>query len=827
MHVATWASARHAVRVSAPLPTGTVTLVFTDIEGSTRLLTGLGDTYAETLAEHRRALREAFARHGGVEVDTQGDALFAAFARASDAVAAAQLAQTSKVPTRVGIHTGEPRLTEEGYVGLDVHRAARICGAAHGGQVVVSQTTRELVDVALRDLGLHRLKDFDEPVRLFQLGADQFPPLRTLSQSNLEVPRSPLVGRKKELADLLRLVRVDGVRLVTLTGPGGIGKTRLALEVAAELADAYADGVWFVDLSALRDADLVLPTIATTLGSENGVAEHIGDRRMLVVLDNLEQVAAEAAPALTELLDSCRELALVATSREPLRTTAEREYPLRPLSEAPAVELFRRRAEAVRPEFEATYEQLTEICTRVDNLPLAIELAAARSRLLAPEELLERLTERLPLLTAGARDAPERQRTLRSTIAWSYDLLSPEEQELFRRLAVFAGGWTLAAAEEVCAADLDVLASLVEKSLVRREPDRFSMLETIREFALERLAEDPEREPLRRRHAEWLVELGEGWDHALSTPEGRGLRERLAVEVDNVRVAVEWMLAAPEPQLAFRLAATDVFPVPAREVARWFDLAFELGGFVEPVLRANAYREAGGTHFVLGDFEKARAYAERSIELYSEVGDEAGELKAWRTLGDTLIAPEQTEKAERAYRRSIELAEKLSDSTALYRALHGLGELEKDRGDPERAVELLRRAVDLAHARGDVRIATNAIHGLGDAELERGNVDAARSHYREALLTSRKLGIDRVAIYCLGGLAAVAAAARNDMRAARLWGAVEVLESEIGLPLVGTSRTRHERALAGVDTSVLERGIAAGREATVQEAFEYALEDSP
>ena len=449
------------------LPTGTVTLLFTDIEGSTRLLQELGDRYADVLADHQRALRHAFQGHGGIEVNTQGDAFFYVFARATDAVAAAREGQASlaggPVRVRMGIHTGEPTVTGGDYVGPDVHRAARVMAAAHGGQVLVSQSTRELLDspVELRDLGEHRLKDLPAPMRLFQLGGGDFPPVRSLSPTHLPVALQPIVGRKRELGELVRLLGRDGARLVTLTGPGGIGKTRLALAAASELVEAFDDGVTLVELASTVDPDLVLPAIAEALGVQGDVAAHVGGRAQMLLLDNLEQVVT-AAPQLAGLLAACPRLRMLATSREALRIAGERELPLSTLEEAPAVELFRQRAEAVRPDFDADHELIADICRRIDSLPLAIELAAARTKVLSPNELRDRLEQRLPLLTSRARDLPERQRTLRTTIAWSHDLLSEDERRLFRRLSVFGGGWTLVAAEEICEADLDTLESLVE-----------------------------------------------------------------------------------------------------------------------------------------------------------------------------------------------------------------------------------------------------------------------------------------------------------------------------------------------------------------------------
>src|SRR3954453_10230067 len=489
------------------LPRGTVTFLFTDVEASTRLLAEHGDAYADLLAEHRRLLRDAFTAHGGVEVDTQGDAFFVAFARASDAAAAAaagrRALELTPVRVRMGLHTGEPQVTEEGYVGMDVHRGARIAAVGHGGQVLVSdQTARLLGGTDLRDLGVHRLKDVGE-TRIYQIGEGEFPPLRTLYQTNLPTPPNPLIGRKKELTDVMRLLAVDRARVVTITGPGGTGKTRFSIAVASEVTDVFGDGTWFVDLSAVRDPALVLAAIGAVLGARGEVAGHIGEGGILIVLDNLEQVVAAAAD-LSSLVAACPRLQLLGTSRETLRLAAEREYPLRTVPESPAVERFRQRAGV---NGEIPYELAAAICERVDRLPLAIGLAAARVRVLEPAVLLERLEQRLPLLTSRSRDLPERQRTLQATIGWSWEILAADEQELFQRLAVFAGGATLEAAETVCDADVDLLESLVDKSLLRRRGERFVLLETIREFAAERLVESGENDAVRLGHAEYYARL--------------------------------------------------------------------------------------------------------------------------------------------------------------------------------------------------------------------------------------------------------------------------------------------------------------------------------
>ena len=506
------------------LPTGTVTFLFTDVEGSTRLLHDLGaERYAEALAHHRLLLREAFARHGGVEVDTQGDAFFVSFASAPGALAAAaeltEALADGPLRVRAGLHTGTPLVTPEGYVGPDVHRAARIAAAAHGGQVVVSSATYALASEngwRFHDLGDHRLKDLAAPERLWQLGDGRFPPLKSLYRANLPVPQTPFLGRESELAAVSEVLARDDVRLLTLTGPGGTGKTRLALQAAGEAAESFPDGITWLALAPLRDAAHVFPTLAEALEIEDegdrppaeAVAAALAGKRTLLLLDNAEHLLPELSDAFTPLR-SVEGPTLLVTSRERLGVGGERVYPVPTLADDEAVEMFTVRARALEPSFTPT-DAVAELCARLDHLPLAVELAAARTTLFSPEQLLERVGQRLDLLKGG-RDAEPRQQTLRATIAWSFDLLTPEEQELFRRLSVFVGGCTYEAAEEICDADPDTLQSLVDKSLVRRRDaesgPRYWMLETVREFASEALARSGD-DTVRARHAEWYAALG-------------------------------------------------------------------------------------------------------------------------------------------------------------------------------------------------------------------------------------------------------------------------------------------------------------------------------
>jgi predicted ATPase len=612
--------------VHADLPAGTVTLLFTDIEGSTRLIDELGEeAYVRALTEHRRVLRVAFSAHGGVEVDTQGDAFLYVFADPAEALAAADQGQealaSGEVKVRMGLHTGELRLTSEGYAGRELHRAARIAASGHGGQVVLSAATRALVDGELTDLGEHRLKDFSEPVWIFQLGQERFPPLKTISNTNLPRPASSFVGREREVSEVVELMH-DGARLVTLSGPGGSGKTRLAIESAAELVPEFSNGVFWIGLAALRDPALVAENVAQTLGAKDGLAEHIGKRELLLLLDNFEQVV-EAASELGSLLESCPNLRLLVTSRELLRIRGEVDYSVPPLAQPEAVELFCARSQLQRSD------DITELCRRLDNLPLAVELAAARTNVLTPAQILERLSQRLDLLKGG-RDSELRQQTLRATIEWSHDLLSADEQRLFARLSVFAGGCTLEAAETVCAAGLDVLQSLVDKSLIRFAEGRFWMLETIREFAEERLRESGEADELGDRHAAWIAVLvGElSRDRALRRRDPETVA-RFAPEHDNVGHAVAWSLEVGDPGVASKLiGALCVYWVATGRAREGVALAERLLAVANltPAERLIGISAAAELFRYTGDEQRAITLMEEALGALSDRGDQSIEL---------------------------------------------------------------------------------------------------------------------------------------------------------------------------------------------------------
>lgn len=694
------------------LPTGTVTLLFTDIEGSTRLLQRAGDAYPSLLAEHRRVLRAAFSNHDGVEVDAQGDGFFVAFASAQDAAAAAVAAQqalaghdwpdNSEIRVRIGLHTGEPTAVGGRYVGLAVHQGARVMAAGHGGQVLVSESTRALLDdrFQARDLGEHRLKDLAGPHHLYQLLVEglpaDFPPLKTLENrpTNLPVLANALIGRSRELKETQALLARDEVRLLTLTGAGGTGKTRFALQIAAEQLEEFANGVFFVSLAPVRDWELVVPTIAQTLGLREQpgetrletLTEYLSDKQLLLLLDNFEQVVPAAAE-ISGLLAAAPELNVLVTSRTPLRLSGERTYPVPPLElpnpeqlvdagslmECEAVRLFVERAQAATSDFAVTdvnVRAVAEICIRLDGLPLAIELAAPRVRALPAPALLRRLDQRLRLLTGGAQDVDERQRTLRATLEWSYDLLLDSEKVVFAELGTFIGGCRLEAAEAVCDPRgelglevLDSLESLVEKSLLlqRADPDgepRFWMLETIREFAMELLADSSSFADARTRHAAYFRSLAENIDVESRTGDQAVLFGRLDVETANIRTALEWAREAKDAELLLGLAT----PLWGFWATRGY--VAEGRSALEDALALTGERPARALlglctmRILSGSTDEVLHDAQEALEACKQLGDDYSLAQAWNLLGRVDSVFGSMERGERAWRQALSYAER-------------------------------------------------------------------------------------------------------------------------------------------------------------------------
>ncbi len=852
------------------LPSATVTFLFTDVEGSTRLLHELGaEAYAAALAEHRRVLRKVFAAEGGVEVDTQGDAFFYAFADARAAVAAGAAANVALEPglirIRMGLHTGEALLTGEGYVGEDVHLGARIAAAGHGGQMLLSAATREFLDGGVTDLGEHRLKDFAEAVAIFQLGEARFPPLKTISNTNLPRPASSFVGRERETAQVAELVR--GHRLVTLSGPGGSGKTRLSIEAASELVGEFKAGVFWVSLAPVRDPSLVLETVGQTLGATDGLVDHIGERELMLLLDNLEQVV-EVAPELASLVEVCPNLHLLVTSRELLRVRGEVEYPVPPLAEPEAVTLFCERS-GLDPD-----ETTAELCRRLDNLPLAVELAAARTGVLTPPQILNRLAQRLDLLKGG-RDAEARQHTLRATIEWSHDLLADDEKQLFARLSVFAGGSTLDAADEIVEADVDGLQSLVDKSLVRRTGERFWMLETIGEFARERLAASHDADAIGRRHAEWFLALAKHAEPFLTGAEQPVWLQRLEDEHDNLRTSLDWFFDHGDVDGALRLAgALWVFWYThghVTEARRWLRRALDAAPDEPSEARAHLLYGAGYLASEQGENEEALALLEASLASAKELGDTAGAATAAATLcairadarsstsdrREALAAGEEAvalaraadddfalaialnnvggvmrmlgenERATAYLEESLELRRRIGDVSRIALALYNLAEMALLEGGIDRAATLLTEAAEIATAIGDKRHVCFAHGGLGwVAYLERRWEDADR-HARESLRLARELGQKLQMVGEISCLAGIAAATGDTMRTARLAAVAELHYSRLALELAladaGYHRADIERARTACSPETWERASAEGLAMSLDEAADYAL----
>ena len=815
----------------AELPTGTVTFLFTDVEGSTKLLHDLGaEEYSRALTEHRRVLREAFAANQGVEVDTQGDAFFVAFPTAPGALGAAAEALEGLAPgpirVRMGIHTGTPHLGEEGYIGADVHRAARIAACGHGGQVLVSASTAALVGTeGLRDLGEHRLKDLAASERIYQLGGGEFPPLRSLRQTNLPIPATPFLGRRRELEEVTTLLRGGPARLLTLSGPAGAGKTRLALQAAAEASDHYPDGVFWTPLAALRDSKLVLEIAAQAVGAKDGLADRIADRRLLLILDNFEHLI-DAAGELAGLLTTCPNLQLLVTSRELLRLPGEQAYPVPPLEPQDATELFTARARAADPQFEPS-SVVEHLCSRLDNLPLALELAASRVAVLSPEQLLGRLSERLDLLKAG-RGVDPRQQTLRATIEWSFDLLDGEEQVLFERLSVFRGGCTVEAAEEICEAQIDTLQSLIDKSLLRRQGERFWMLETIREYAVERLERRDAAVVLGDRHADYFIAVAEA--AARGRPDG-GVEygPRFYVELDNFRRALAWLVVSGDVERELRLATGAFWCLWTqggyRELHGWLASALERAADADAYLRAEALGAAALAAANQGEAEVARAYARESLALARQRGDKRQIEWALRVL--SFDEPDLDER-RRLLQECERLLRELGNDPGLGWVTYLRGMTLITEGRYDSAQETLEEAAALFRELGRQWEATNAEIAIGYSLVAADRHADARPILQGALATTVEIESASSTMDALVLLAAARMEA-DTPAATRLLAAVRTIADETGRELdprfegdVFETRESWAREQLG---QRFEAEWEAGLGLTLEEAVALALEE--
>jgi predicted ATPase/class 3 adenylate cyclase len=917
----------------ANLPTGTVTFLFTDIEGSTKLWEQNPESMRAALTRHDAILREAIEEHSGFVFKTVGDAFCAAFPTVLDALGAALAAQRAlfseeydegigTLRVRMALHTGATEERDGDYFGPPVNRVARLLSVGHGGQVLLSLPTQELVrdqlpaDIHLRDLGERRLKDLSRPERVFQLAASdlpsEFPPLKTLERypNNLPLQPTPLIGREREVEEVCRRLRSPVVRSLTLTGPGGTGKTRVGLQVASELTNEYEDGVFFVALAPIADPALVAPTIARALGlTESGAQPpeellkgHLRDRHTLLLLDNLEHLL-DSASLLDELLSAAPNINILATSRTPLGLYGENEFPIPPLSlpdigslpafehltQYGAVRLFVDRARAVKPSFsltEANARTVVEICARLDGLPLAIELAAARVKLLPPQAMLSRLGNRLKLLTGGARNLPARQRTLRNAIEWSYGLLDVDEKALFARLAVFYGGSTLETIEAVCDAQeylfVDVLegvSSLLDKSLLHQEErlegePRFVMLETIHEYANERLEQSGEAEAVQRAHAEYFLDLAEEAEPGLWGPDEATWLDRLEEEHDNMRSALSWAIEYEDGGLALRLGGALQWFWFARgyynEGRSWLEQALARAEGASTTVRAKALDAVGWLAHEQGDMDAAAAAAEKGLKLNNGAGLEdvvAADFK--HILGETARQHSDYDLATELYEESLRLYQTAGNKRGVAWSLGSLANVAGDRGNHERAKKLYEEGMILSRELGSARplgaylaslgyeyllegdlekaIALNeeaaalfrkrrrrgdlqyALVNLGWAALLQGDYERAKAMHHEGLVQCQELGDKLTASENLEGLACSAGATGEAKRAAKLFGAAEAMRKATGYQQAPRDRSLLEPYLVAARSQLSEAAWARawedGHSMTFEDAFVYALEE--
>jgi predicted ATPase/class 3 adenylate cyclase len=869
-------------------PTGTVTFLFTDVVGSTRLAEELGDGWPPVLERHRQIARASWSTFGGVEVSTEGDSFFVVFETAAAAVAAAVQVQRDlaaetwpdgvNLSVRMGLHTGEGRLGGGSYVGLDVHRAARIASAAHGGQVLLSASTLALLEgsgawppgVEVRDLGRHVLRDLSRPERIHDLviaGLDsRFPPIRTLNAARNTLPSqlTSFLGRDRELQEASRLLA--GTRLLTLLGPGGTGKTRLALQTAAAAADGYPDGVHFVPLGMVTDPTLAVPTIAQALGLQQSgeaqldqLVEFLGDKKVLVLLDNFEQII-EAAPDVADLLGRVPHVSVLVTSRSPLRVYGEREYHVPPLrlpdrnhragladvAACDSVALFVDRAQRVRPDFtlsEDNASAVAEICARLDGLPLAIELAAARVRTLSPHAIAQRLDHRLALLSGGARNLPARQQTLRGAIAWSHDLLDEADQRFFARFSVFAGGADLSAIEEVVLepghkdAAVDDVESLLDKSLLTLATAspaaecRYGMLETIREFAAQRLGDRGEAETVRERHARWVATFVERESGAVLGADRRQVLDRYEVEHDNIRAALTWALEAGHDVLAMRVFTATWRFWQSRgfvtEARRYAGQVMDMQvGADHRGLRLAAVEAAAGIAYWQADVDASLRWYTEALELARETGDPAVTANALYNVSFPLgHTREGFDAAKRAAEEAIELYRGIGDDAGVGRVLWGLASAYYFNRDNDDGLALARRALAVLEGGDDLFMTAWAHYMVGvlnltvDAEQMRQHLAAAQRLFAETNDTSGHTLV-------LDALATLAWRDGDVERAMRLAGYVGNIERTTG---TGLARMNREQAGFFPESLADDRALAAafeeGRQLTFEQASALALRD--
>jgi predicted ATPase/class 3 adenylate cyclase len=797
------------------MPGGTVTFLLTDIEGSTRMWEAHPAAMKDALERHNACVRAAVEGHGGTVVTSrgEGDSFFAVFAGAVNAVDAAAACQRRllaeswsagiAIRVRMALHTGEADLRDGEYHGhAAINRCARVRAAAHGGQVLVTKATRDLVfphlgdGLGLEDLGEHRLRDISEPERIYQLTHPDLPrefgPISTLDRQrdNLPAQATSFIGRGDELAQAREILARS--RILTLTGPGGAGKTRLGLRIAAELAGSFADGAWLVELAALTDPELVPQQVAAALHRPDLELGALRDKRLLLVLDNCEHLIGSCAELVASIVTACPGIAVLSTSREPLQVPGEVVMVVQPLAAADAARLFAERCVSVRPGLELSGSSATvaAICRMLDGMPLAIELAAARTRAMSPAEILERLHDRFRLLTGGSRTAAGRHQTLRATVEWSYDLLDAGEKALFRRLSVFAGSWRMASAEAVCGgtdAGLDVpdlVLRLVDKSLVAVEGDvrsRYRLLETLRQYGLERLEEAGENAEFERQHAEYFLALTMSDDWPTQTWWLDARVQVVAPELDNLRAALEWSRTQPaDVQLSLVIGMAPLWMAQGRFAEGTSALQGALNRSPQPtMLRLQALERLGWLAVEHGDLSSAAAAAEEMLGLSDHTGGE-GRAMALALAGYVAMQTGDLAGASESLAESLTGYQTAGDLVGIAQVRHTQGSVARQQADLPAAQALFSEVLSIADDTTDHGLAVYALLSMIPILLAQGETAAARDRWQQAHQRTRTQDLAILNLALLGYAAAIAAADGQYTRAVILAQVAARLQMETG-----------------------------------------------